>query len=75
MNIIFPNRKANTIMELESGDIFKYCGDYCIAGDIIAIDNYRECFNLNKNCVIKIKFNPVVEYWHGDEVELKLYER
>ena len=75
MKIIHPNRNANCLLELESGDIFKYGDDYYIAGDFIAIDNYRECFNLNKNCVTKIRFNPMVEYWHGDEVELKLYER
>lgn len=61
-------------MELKSGDIFKYCDDYCIAGDFIANDNYRECFNLNKNCVIKVRFNPMVECWNGDKVVLKLYE-
>lgn len=75
MKIIYPNRKAKSLMELKSGDIFKYGGDYCIAGDIIEIDNYRECFNLNNNCVMKIRSNPMVEYWYRDEVELKLYER
>lgn len=75
MIITYPNRKAKNLYELESGDIFKYCGDYCIAGDIMAIDNYRECFNLNRNIVMKLKYNPLVEYWNGNEVELKLYER
>ena len=29
MKIIYLNRNANNLMSLESGDIFKYGGDYC----------------------------------------------
>ena len=72
MRIQPVNRKVNVVMALDEGDIFKYMDDYYVAGELNIPDNCRECFNLSKNYTFKMRFNPAVEYWHGDDVILKL---
>lgn len=75
MRIEQTNKKINFVMALNSGDVFKYCDYYFVAGDINVIDNCRECFNLTKNSVSKIRHNPMVEYWHDSEAILKLSDK
>lgn len=72
MIIARSDRKISGVMNLEDGDIFTYAGNYYIASNINFVDNYRECFNLTHNCISKVSHNPIVEYWHGDNVTLNL---
>lgn len=72
MIIQLANRKISDIMSLDNGDVFKFGDCYFIAGEINMPDNCRECFNLTSGYVCKLRHNPVVEYWHGDDAILKL---
>lgn len=75
MRIQPANRKISAVMALDEGDIFKYMDDYYIAGEINMPDNCRECFNLSQNYTLKMRFNPAVEYWCGDDVILTLNDK
>lgn len=69
------NGKANNLMGLNDGDIFKLYGSYYIAGEKNYMDNTRECYNLSQNYVVRLKHDPFVEYWHGDETILTLCDK
>ena len=69
------NGKANNLMELYDGDIFKLYDIYYIAGEKNYVNCTRECYNLSRNYVVNLKHNPVVEYWSGDEAILTLCDK
>ena len=69
------NGIANNVMALDDGDIFKYGGYYYIAGERNYQNCTRECYNLSQNYVINMKFDPVVEYWHGYDSILTLCDK
>lgn len=79
MLIMCAERNVAPVFSLDEGDIFKYTDDYYddyyIAGEINMPDSCRECFNLSKNYAFKMRLNPVVEYWHGENVKLLLSDR
>ena len=75
MNIKHRDRNVDVVMALHKGDIFKYCDDYYVAGEFIAQENCRECYNLSLNRVFKMRFNPAVEYWRGDDAILTLCDK
>lgn len=72
MKIERNNRKVNYVMALEKGDVFLYDSSYYVVGEFNIKDDCRDCYNLSKNYVLKMRYNPVVEYWHSDEIILKL---
>lgn len=75
MTIKHQDRNIDVVMGLCKGDVFKYNDDYYVAGEFIAQENCRECYNLSQNHVLKMRFNPVVEYWRGDEAILTLCDK
>lgn len=72
MNIHYADRTIDKIENIESGIVFKYCGEYYIASTQYNYDTKtRTCANVSLGSLNDISFGLVVETYYNSYITIK----